>query len=277
MPLYFEDQGSGNPTLVFLHGTAAEGSNSFKPQLERFKSAHRIITIDLPGHGRSEHPSGRFTVQETALEVCRSLKMLNGAPFLVIGHSLGGLIALEIARDRPESLTGIVLIDPPMLFPNETAPAMKAVREKFGTLEHLQTVRGVAEQMYFSPSTPRSVRDPVMAAIEAMPADQWTELWDAVQEYDAETALALIQHPALLLYSAVPLNVERLLELNPRMELQRIPNVGHYPQLETPEIVNDSIDRFLNHLAGAASMTATTGSPRYPNERWLPRQEKRTS
>ena len=103
-PLHVEIRGAG-PDLVLLHGWALHGG-MWGPWIDVLARRARLHLIDLPGHGRSSWPAGTSTLRELARAV--SPHVPNGAA--VLGWSLGGMVALELARSRPGDLAALVLV-----------------------------------------------------------------------------------------------------------------------------------------------------------------------
>jgi pimeloyl-ACP methyl ester carboxylesterase len=81
----------------------------------RFSSAHRVVAVDLRGHGESDAPSERYTVRLFADDLASTCTQLRIESPVVIGHSLGGLVALDFASAYPDHVAAAVLIDPPLL------------------------------------------------------------------------------------------------------------------------------------------------------------------
>lgn len=107
-PLYVHAQGTGSP-VVLLHGLTGT-HEYFAPLATRLAASHRVIAPDLLGFGQSPWPDLAYTVDEhlAALE-----PVLPKEPFVLIGHSMGALLAAEFARRHPERITRLVLISPP--------------------------------------------------------------------------------------------------------------------------------------------------------------------
>ena len=110
--LAYDDAGSGYPALVFVHGAACN-RRFWCQQVPRFSSAHRVVAVDLRGHGESDAPSERYTVRLFADDLASTCTQLRIESPLVIGHSLGGLVALDFASAYPDHVAAAVLIDPP--------------------------------------------------------------------------------------------------------------------------------------------------------------------
>ena len=99
--------GNGTP-LVLLHGFCEDRTiwNGIYPA---FTDDHSILIPDLPGFGQSAHPTIGFSIADIAEQVAEWLASLNVEPAIVIGHSLGGYITLELAKRSPHLLAGIGL------------------------------------------------------------------------------------------------------------------------------------------------------------------------
>jgi pimeloyl-ACP methyl ester carboxylesterase len=102
--------GSGS-TVALVHGLGGAASNwvELVPELVR---RHRVLVVDLPGHGRSERPERGCGVGTYAAAVAAALEVEDAAPALVAGHSFGGQIALRVAHARPDLVRALLLIAP---------------------------------------------------------------------------------------------------------------------------------------------------------------------
>ena len=108
--LAYEDSGVGSPPLVLIHGCGFDHS-SLAPLAQLFFSRHRVISVDLRGHGESDAPRQDYSMSLFADDIAWLCKELACERPVVIGHSMGGNIALELASRYPEILTAIVLLD----------------------------------------------------------------------------------------------------------------------------------------------------------------------
>jgi pimeloyl-ACP methyl ester carboxylesterase len=112
--LAYDDAGSGEPPLVFVHGAACN-RRFWSQQVPRFSSAHRVVAVDLRGHGESDAPSERYTVRLFSEDLASTCTQLGIECPVGIGHSLGGLVALDFASAYPAQVGAAVLIDSPLL------------------------------------------------------------------------------------------------------------------------------------------------------------------
>lgn len=100
----------GAPTLIFLHGWAGDRSY-WSRQLETFGGRHEVLTVDMPGHGESTAVLEPWTVLGLADEIVRVLEFRDLDEVILVGHSMGGVVALEVARRTPGRILGVVGVD----------------------------------------------------------------------------------------------------------------------------------------------------------------------
>jgi pimeloyl-ACP methyl ester carboxylesterase len=103
--LAYDDAGSGYPPLVFVHG-AASNRRCWHQQVPRFTSAHRVVAVDLRGHGESDASSEGYTLRLFAEDLASTCTQMGIDSPVVIGHSLGGLVALDFACAYPDHVAG---------------------------------------------------------------------------------------------------------------------------------------------------------------------------
>jgi pimeloyl-ACP methyl ester carboxylesterase len=108
------DEGEG-PVVVLVHGIASS-SVTFQKLVPLLEPTHRVISIDILGFGRSPAPAdAEYTLEEHAAALRRTLRSLGlREPFVLVGHSLGSLIATRYAAENPDSLVRLVLVGPPI-------------------------------------------------------------------------------------------------------------------------------------------------------------------
>ncbi|RLZ09277.1 alpha/beta fold hydrolase [Faecalibacter macacae] len=107
--LHYSIEGTGK-TLVFLHGFM-ENSNIWNPFVPLFSKTHQIVTIDLPGHGKSDTENEINTIEIMAEKVIEILEFLNISNATFIGHSMGGYVSLAIADVYPQFVDKVVLVN----------------------------------------------------------------------------------------------------------------------------------------------------------------------
>ncbi|MGD7787945.1 alpha/beta fold hydrolase [Propionibacteriaceae bacterium Y1700] len=127
-PLHTLTQGDTGPRLVFLHGLFGQGRN-WTTIGKRFADDHRVIMVDLPNHGRSPWTDD-VSFGAMAEHVAATL---GEEPAVVVGHSLGGKVAMRLALDHPDLVQRLVVVD--------IAPVSYAGLSQFG--QYVQAMRGI--------------------------------------------------------------------------------------------------------------------------------------
>lgn len=116
-----ERHGSGSPRYVLIHGIGM-GRSVFSDLVSQLDGSGEVISIDLPGYGEAPEPPRVLTMERTADLVAAFLRARVGAPAVIIGHSMGAQVALEIGARHPETVSRLVLVGPTVDPAARTAP-----------------------------------------------------------------------------------------------------------------------------------------------------------
>jgi pimeloyl-ACP methyl ester carboxylesterase len=243
--LGFEEAGSGDPPILLVHGWTCDHTY-MAPQFEHFGRTHRVIAVDLRGHGQSDKPKQEYTMSAFADDVAWLCAQLKVKKPVVIGHSMGGVIAVELAARFPEVPGAVVTLDSPIVPPQElldnvAAPTIAALQGP----GYREAQRQLVAEALFIPTD-----DPVRKAriVDAMSSASQHVMASAFAGIFCDTAAsaAACKVPLLILMAAQPLSdVARLRQLCPNAIIGQTVGAGHFHQLEVPEQVNAMIDRFL--------------------------------
>ena len=103
--------GGRGPAVVFVHGLGSSGYMEWRHTLESTAARHRVFAPDLPGYGRSDKPRARYTIPYFARFISRYMEERGLRAAALVGTSLGGRIALEVALERPKLVRKLVLIN----------------------------------------------------------------------------------------------------------------------------------------------------------------------
>lgn len=120
--LRYVDEGSG-PPLLLVHGLGASHTD-WQKQIEFYSRVFRVIAPDLRGHGGTEG-EGPYNVERMATDLSLLLEQLKVGSFFLIGHSMGGAVALQLALFKPERVKKLILADTlPSFVPNTASKRM---------------------------------------------------------------------------------------------------------------------------------------------------------
>jgi pimeloyl-ACP methyl ester carboxylesterase len=127
-PVHYVDFGGNadGPTILLVHGLG--GSHLNWDLLAPLLTPHgRVFAIDLPGFGRSEPGERKASVQANVAVVKRFIDEVAGTPVVLVGNSMGGMISILVAGERPDAVTSLVLLDPAVPGPRRALDPLVAL------------------------------------------------------------------------------------------------------------------------------------------------------
>ena len=166
-PISFESYGSGEPTLVFVHGWSCD-ARYWREQIPHFSKNHRVIVLDLAGHGHSGMGRTEYTMRSFGEDVKAVAEASGSRSVILVGHSMGGSVIAEAARLMADRVIGLVGIDT-----LENIEYTMTQEEFEGMLSPLQKdfqtgCRQFVEAM-ISPRTDAQLREWILADMSAAP------------------------------------------------------------------------------------------------------------
>jgi pyruvate dehydrogenase E2 component (dihydrolipoamide acetyltransferase) len=242
-------------TIVFLHGLGGSQS-TWGNVLGAFAETHRIVAVDLPGHGASDKPSPEsldYSVPGLAADIGELLEKLELSPAVLIGHSLGGATALQLTLDRPKLVRALALVDsaalgseinPELLDRVESAPSRDEARrllELFFENRRFVLERGI-DDMHAARTAPGADD-----AVKAIAASAFTRYGQNLVLTDR---LGELEVPVLIVWGeldrVIPSThaVAALTSL-PTAWIEIMEGVGHVPQVEAAPAFSTIVNRWL--------------------------------
>ncbi|WP_206812018.1 alpha/beta fold hydrolase [Paradesulfitobacterium ferrireducens] len=240
--IFYEQMGNKQPTVVFVHGAGGSSRHWFRQQVA-LNGVCRTIAVDLPGHGAS---GGRLlsTVGEFAKFLADFTSSLFLDEFVVVGHSLGGAIALEFALEFPERLRGLILIGTGarLRVKPDILEALGKGEKPFRNAEHL-----------YSASAPADVLEEAFAEIEGIPSEVYFADFKACNTFNRMEDVRKIKIPSLIVVGSedkmTPVKYSEYLNTQlDNSELTIIECAGHRCMSERPDHVNRLLVDFLAQL-----------------------------
>jgi pimeloyl-ACP methyl ester carboxylesterase len=253
--LAYEEVGSGSPPVLFVHGWACDRTY-FGPQVAHFSRAHRVLAVDLRGHGESDKPRQDYTMASFADDLAWLCGQLEAEKPVVVGHSMGGTVTLVLAARYPALPGAIVLLDMPTALITGPLPAADPRRQTIGGLRgpaYREVARQYAEAM-FLPTDDRSRQASIVERMVAVPQHVLASAFEQAWGCDLAAAAAACLVPTLYIQADGQRGREllRFGQLCPQLAIGHTVGAGHFHQLEVPEQVNAMIERFLTVTAPTA-------------------------
>ena len=247
--LYYEEKGMGEP-IVFIHGLGSSTRDWWK-QVDAFADRYRVITFDVRGHGQSEKPSGPYSIPLFAEDAAALLREINAAPANVVGLSMGGMIAFQLALDAPNFVRRLVVVNST---PEAALDSLKD-RWRYWSRRFASKVLGmratgklIARQIFVKPGQDE-LRQEFVKRWAANDKQAYLATIDAIAGWDVSDRLDEITCPTLVVaadedYTSVEYKrryVEQLLHA----ELVVIADSRHATPVEQPEAFNEALADFL--------------------------------
>jgi pimeloyl-ACP methyl ester carboxylesterase len=240
--VHYRHAGLGDQTLVLLHGNYAS-SRWWTPQLDRLPASVQAYAPDLRGCGGKEartqfkRRTSRLTLHDLVDDLAQFVTALHLTNFLLVGHSLGGVIAIEFALAHQDMLRGLVLVDtaPPEGLSLVSLARPLAAPLGFGNRMLMQR----ALRQVGLPRRGQLAQDLVSDALSTDP-NQYIAFSEALKGWNVEADLPSLRVPTLLIWGQndqiMPGHIgKRYLDLLPMAQMVVIPGAGHSPQVEQPD------------------------------------------
>ena len=252
----YEVAGTGEPTLVFVHGWSCDRTY-WRDQLDHFARSHRVVGVDLGGHGESGLGREDWTMEAFGGDVGAVIEALDLEQVVLVGHSMGGPVVVEAAQLLPDRVVAILAIDTfqdveQAIGAEERAGYASALRADFPG-----TTAQVVRQFMFAPGTDSALVRQIVADMGTAPPDVGISALEHLLTYDEGPELAATAAPiGLINADLTPTDLEAARQYKPDLSLTVMPGVGHFLMMEEPEEFNRLLARAVRDLTTAPAATA---------------------
>jgi pimeloyl-ACP methyl ester carboxylesterase len=249
----FTTLGAG-PTVLMLHGIGG-GHLAFAPQVESLAtSGYRAVAWDMPGYGRSA-PIEPYTFKGLAERCIALIESLKCGQVVLVGHSMGGMVAQEVVARRPELVSRLVLCGTSPAFGKPDGDWQRAfVAERTAPLDAGQTMAQLAEVLVPQMVGPAALPEGVRLAQHCMGLvnpSTYRRALEALVTFDRRASLPQIHVPTLLVAgeydrNAPPAVMQKMAQAIAGSTYYEMPGIGHLQNLEAPEAFDAAVLNFLN-------------------------------
>jgi pimeloyl-ACP methyl ester carboxylesterase len=247
--LAVDDGGRGGLPVVLVHSLAGNTTH-WAAQLEHLRRHRRAVAFDFRGHGRSDPPENSdYSLAGMAGDIAAVVDTLGLDRFVLVGHSMGGGVALTYAGAHPHRVAGLLLVDP-IGDGKQIPPA-----ESKSFLAGFESDYDKTSQKYWAEITgpDSAMRDRLLADLRSTPGEAVLQVLRSVMQFDPQPALARYQGPMLSIvtpYNDQPFSLHRLGKGFPH---RMVEGTGHWIQLDKPEVFNRMLDEFLENSVNGKS------------------------
>jgi pimeloyl-ACP methyl ester carboxylesterase len=246
--LFYEEAQGDNPPILLVHGWCCDHAY-FAPQLEHFANrGHRVVAVDLRGHGRSDKPEGSYAMEVFADDLAWLCEQIGLAKPVVVGHSMGGIVAFDLAARYPDLPSGVVMLDAAVVLPSAARATIPGLLKQLCGPDYRETLRSYVANSLFIQTDDRERKQRILEGMSLAPQHVVVSAFEGLRDYDPTEATGGLAVPAVYIAAdeAQPRSdMARFHELAPRVLYGKTVGSGHFCQLEVPEQVNAMIDRFL--------------------------------
>jgi pimeloyl-ACP methyl ester carboxylesterase len=245
VPIHFTDQGKGEPALVFVHCWSCD-RHLWDNQVPVFAKRHRVVTLDLAGHGDSGRGRRDWSIPAFGEDVKAVVEKLGLKQVVLVGSSMGGPVSLEAARLMPGRIVGIVPVDTLQNVSERVPPEQVAGMIKLLEADYKGTTTQFMNQRLFAAGTPAAVKERMLAGALSVPPEVAVPSIRAVLTYDPQPAFGEMKVPVRAINSDLnPTNVDGNQKVLPGFQAVIMKGVGHYPMLENPARFNELLAGIL--------------------------------
>lgn len=247
--MHYERRGSGHGVL-FLHGLGSS-ARDWENQVG-LADRYELVIPDLRGHGHTSRPPGPYSIEQFAADIAGLLESLSLGPVVVVGISLGGMVAFQLGADRPDLVAGIVAVNALPAF------EMKRIGQKVQIAIRKLMTRRLSMRRIGEVLSKRLFPDAGMEAQRATMVERWAEndkaayqatfnaivAWHGVAE-----AMSRFEKPITVISSELdyvaPADKVRYVAAMPSAGMVVIENAHHGVPMELPEQFNEALEQAL--------------------------------
>lgn len=258
----------GNPEgspIVLIHGYTAS-MNWFEQLAPLLAAQHRVISVDLLGHGGSEKPSAGYEISDQANAIAEALAGMEVTDATVVGHSLGGTVATALAEQSPDLAPRVVILDQAIDDSYEHLsfaaklgyrPVIGPALDRLMQLAPSSAVRAQYDQAFapgFNIASGFENPDQVVDDLREMTYAAFTDVADAESSYSdtrpLNERLSALQIPLLVVFGTEDQIYDAVPAIQPYEDIEGVQTelldgVGHSPNVEAPERTAALIEAFI--------------------------------
>jgi pimeloyl-ACP methyl ester carboxylesterase len=274
--LYYQSHGNGEPVLL-IHGLGCSGVD-WALQIPALETRFRVIVPDLPGCGSSSPPTTAYSIAGFALALWALLDQLQVPRISIVGFSMGGAVALEMALQRPSLVPRLALINSLATYRDQWG---KWIQARFCTalirLFGMRRAAGWFAAGLFPKPWQKTYRTRAAAVVGAVPARSYLSMLRALEQWEATDRLERVRSRTLVIaaeHDHTPLAEKRDLAGRLRASLAVISGSRHGTPFDATEATNSSLlalltDQPLSAYDRLACDTPTCARAEFPSRRVL--------
>ena len=244
--------GSGEPALVFIHGWSCD-SNYWREQVQEFKRKYTLVMVDLAGHGGTDGNRSDWTMARFGQDVATALSAIPNQQIVLVGHSMGGNVAIEAARLLKGRVIGIIGVDTFKSIgePRPSQAQVDAIVKPFEA-DFIGATRTMVSKYFFAANADTQLVQKIAYDMSLSPPRVGVPSLRAILEYDFTEPLKELSVPIVAINSDLgePVNEIRIRKVLPRFRQVTLAGDGHFLMMEDPARFNPALETEIQALLG---------------------------
>jgi sigma-B regulation protein RsbQ len=248
VPIRYHSEGSGEPALVFIHGWGGDRGH-WAEQVARFSGDREVITLDLAGHGDSGRERHGWTIESLGEDVRAVVLALDLRRVILVGHSMGGPVALAAAERLPGRVAAVIGIDTFHDVERRLDPARVQDLVERWEKDFAGTAKQLLEAVLPKDCDP-ALRERLQLQLAAAPPEIALALLRAQFDYDLAAAFERVHVPIRAINTTQPTNLaagRRHAADFAAVDLAAM-QLGHFPMLTAPDLFDQKLAETLAGL-----------------------------
>ncbi len=270
LSINFVEVGKG-PPILFLHGLGGSWKD-WAANLTFFHTSYRAMAIDFPGFGDSDKPERDYSIGWFTAIVDKFLQERKFEPAVIVGHSMGALVAINLAAQSPARVKNLVVVDAVGIGEKADFLSYALTKKIMGPESRFETIEGLLRGEFKSmvedfiqrqkPKTAKeffgSLPKSPFTGKPFLPMTPSVQMSASIIDFDLRPQLAAIRQPTLILWGAKdpvapPQDAPLLKTRIPHASLKVLDQCGHSPMQDQPELFNQEVEKFLQAAASGSS------------------------
>ena len=242
--LAYEEAGAGEPPILLVHGWATDRA-VMRPLFDWARGSRRAVSVDLRGFGASDAPEQRYSIGGYSDDLAFLARRLGLGRPIVVGHSMGGMIALDYAARHPQRLSAAIILEGMIVAP-DLLDGLRPILAGVRTEGYADVVGGVMGYLT-GPTFDVAERARLVARSRSCRQHVLVSAMESMVAFDSVAAASQVKCP--LLYVGTNeryADIDRLRNLCPQLVRGQLVGCGHYFPLEVPEQLCPMLARFIH-------------------------------
>jgi pimeloyl-ACP methyl ester carboxylesterase len=246
--IVYSAAGTGEPALVFVHGGLAN-RGFWDGQLRAFGDSHRVIALDLPGHGESGANRTKWGLSEFGADVAAVVGAEKLQKVVIIGNSLGGPVAIEAAVLLPDIVIGVIGVDTFQSLDFGYTPEQARQRAEAFRKDYSGAMKEMVMALFHKDADPALVADVEGRMAKTSPEAVYA-MFLSMADYKPAASARKLKVPLRAINGDLyPTDFAGVRKIKPDFDAVIMVHTGHYPMLERPEEFNRNLAEIVARLS----------------------------